>query len=114
MMEFLMGLSKEFCSFFALSIVWYHSKKTIRGICVPVTTADLLARKTYNRLFAFEAETLVAVHLVDEVSGHDDSLVGGEHDAFDRVNGGVVGLAGEDLDDLGNALHGVVVQPEED
>ena len=109
-----MGLSKAFYSFFCFVIFLVSFKLKISGICVPVTTADLLARKTYNRLFAVEAETLVAVHLVDEVSGHDDSLVGREHDAFDRVNGGVVGLAGEDLDDLGNALHGVVVQPKVD
>ena len=71
-----MGLSKAFYSFFCFVNCLVSFKEKISGICVPATTADLLARKTYNRLFAFEAETLVAVHLIDEVSGHDDSLVG--------------------------------------
>lgn len=47
-------------------------------------------------------------HLLNKVSAHDDALVQGEHDAFDRVHLRVVRLTHEYIDNLRDALGWVV------
>ncbi len=56
---------------------------------------------------------IAPTYFINEVSGHNDSFIWREHDAFDGVDRRVIGLAGEYFNHFGNALHGVVVQPKE-